>query len=466
MIERRRQIQSALLLAGDLLATVGSVLLAYWLRFDVEIQPVTKGVAPIEPYLRLIPPIVVLWPVVFYFQGLYQQRRIRSKVDELFRVLAAVLLAVILLAAGLTFYREFSYSRVFLATFFVVDVVLVSLTRWGVLMALARIRRSGGNLQSVLVVGAGELGRRVVERLALHREYGFRVVGFLDDDPGKQQGCFQGSPVLGTTQDLEEVVCRHHVDQVIIALPLAAHHKTVRLIRRAGQLLVDVKVVPDLLQYYVMKAGIEDLDGLPVINLTQMPLAGANQILKRAFDIVGSSMLLLLSAPLLPVIAWLVRREDGGPVFYRQVRTGMDGRSFTILKFRSMTPDADGGDGGHWTRNHDPRVTRIGGLLRRTNLDELPQLLNVLRGDMSLVGPRPEQPEYVERFRSRYPEYHARHRVRAGLTGWAQVNGLRGDSSIRQRVVHDLYYIQNWSFGLDLKILWLTFRLALHSARG
>ena len=465
MIERRRQIQSALLLLGDLVATVGAVLLGYWLRFEIEIQPVTKGVAPLEQYLRLLPVLIVLWPTVFYFQGLYQKRRIRSKIDELLRVLVAVMLATILLAAGLTFYREASYSRVFLATFFAVDVLLVSLTRWAILVALARIRRSGGNLQSVLVVGAGELGRRVVERLDLHREYGFRVVGFLDDDPGKQQGRFQGAPVLGSTHDLEEVVREHRVDQVIIALPLAAHHRTVQLIRRAGQLLVDVKVVPDLLQYYVMRAGIEDLDGLPMINLTQMPLQGVNQLVKRGFDIVVSAAMLLAALPLLPLLAWLIRREDGGPVFFRQLRTGMDGRSFEILKLRTMRLDAED-DGCQWTRNNDPRVTRVGSWLRRFNLDELPQLVNVLRGDMSLVGPRPEQPEFVERFRTRYPEYHARHRVRAGLTGWAQVNGLRGDSSIRQRVVHDLYYIQNWSFGLDLKILWLTFRLALNAARG
>jgi exopolysaccharide biosynthesis polyprenyl glycosylphosphotransferase len=224
-------------------------------------------------------------------------------------------------------------------------------------------------------------------------------------------------------------------------------------------------VVPDVLQYYVMRAGIEDLDGLPLINLTRIPLQGWNQIVKRSVDILGSLLLLLLTGWLFPIIAWLIRREDDGPVFFSQVRTGMDGRSFKLYKFRSMRTDAEGDRGGEWTRNHDPRVTRIGEFLRRTNLDELPQLYNVLRGDMSLVGPRPEQPKFVERFRNRYPAYNARHRVRAGLTGWAQVNGLRGDTSIRQRMVHDLYYVENWSLGLDLRILWRTFRLAWHVER-
>ncbi len=468
MIERRRQIQVLLQLVGDILATAVAVIIAYWLRFEVQVQPVTKGLPPFNMYLRLVPAVVVLYPLVFYFQGLYQRRRIRSRFDESMRVMVAVLLATVLLTAGLTFYRppDFTYSRLFLAIFAAVDTVLVGLTRWAIGITLARIRRSGGNLQRVLVIGAGDLGRKVVDRLQLHKEYGFLVVGFLDDDPGRQQRDIQGVPVLGTTNELERIVTDERVDQVMIALPLEAHYRTVKLVRRAGKLLVDIKVVPDVLQYYVMRAGIEDLDGLPLINLTQIPLQGWNQIVKRAFDIVGSTLLLLATSWLFPIVAWLIKREDGGPVFFSQVRTGLDGRSFRLYKFRSMRADAEGDGEARWTRSRDSRVTRIGNFLRRTNLDELPQLYNVLIGDMSLVGPRPEQPKFVERFRNRYPTYNTRHRVRSGLTGWAQVNGLRGDTSIRQRVAHDLYYIENWSLGLDIKILWRTFRVALHDARA
>ena len=468
MIERRRQIQVLLQLVGDILATAVAVIFAYWLRFEVQVQPVTKGLPPLNMYLRLVPVVVILYPLVFYFQGLYQRRRIRSRFDESMRVMVAVLLATVLLTAGLTFYRppDFTYSRLFLAIFAAVDTVLVGLTRWVIGVTLARIRRSGGNLQRVLVIGAGDLGRKVVDRLQLHKEYGFLVVGFLDDDPGRQQRDIQGVPVLGTTGDLERIITDERVDQVMIALPLEAHYRTVKLVRRAGQLLVDIKVVPDVLQYYVMRAGIEDLDGLPLINLTRIPLQGWNQIVKRAFDIFGSTMLLLVTSWLFPIIAWLIKREDGGPVFFSQVRTGLDGRSFRLFKFRSMRVDAEGEGEAHWTRSRDSRVTPIGDFLRRTNLDELPQLYNVLIGDMSLVGPRPEQPKFVDRFRNRYPTYNSRHRVRSGLTGWAQVNGLRGDTSIRQRVAHDLYYIENWSLGLDIKILWRTFRVALHDARA
>jgi Undecaprenyl-phosphate glucose phosphotransferase len=348
----------------------------------------------------------------------------------------------------------------------VVDVILVAFTRWLISDILRRVRRSGGNLHSVLVIGAGELGKRLVESLQAHREYGFSILGYLDDDPGKQQREIRGVPVLGTTQDLEAIAAIHQVDQVMIALPLAAHHRIVQLIPRCGQLLVEIKVVPDLLQYYVVRAGTEELDGLPIINLTQIPLEGWNQIVKRVFDVVGAMALLLVTGWLFPIIAWLIKREDKGPAIYSQVRMGLDGRSFRLYKFRSMRIDHETNGQGKWTRSDDPRVTRIGALLRRFNLDELPQLINIIKGDMSLVGPRPEQPEFVDRFKTRYPEYQARHRVRAGLTGWAQVNGLRGDTSIRQRVVHDLYYIENWSLALDLKILWRTFRLAVSDARG
>jgi len=390
------------------------------------------------------------------------------------RVSLAVLLATVLLAAGLTFYRPsgdapaqvFTYSRLFLAMFAIIDVVLVVGLRWSISELLARFRHRRGNVQVVLVVGAGELGRQVVERLKPLGEYGLQVVGFLDDDPGKQQRRIMDVPVLGSSQELESIVEAERVDQVILALPPSAHHRTAQLIRRAGQLLVEVKVVPDLLQYYVLRAGVEDLDGLPVINLTQIPLEGWNQFVKRACDVVGASILLLAVSWLLPIIAYLIWRHDHGPVFYSQVRMGLDGRSFRLFKFRSMRVDAEPEGQARWTRNHDPRVTRIGAFLRRTNLDEIPQLINVLLGDMSLVGPRPERPEFVERFRNRYPEYMARHRVRTGMTGWAQVNGLRGDTSIRRRVAHDLYYIENWSLALDLKILWRTLRVAWRDGRG
>jgi Undecaprenyl-phosphate glucose phosphotransferase len=456
MIGEKLRINRSGLVAVDLAATYLALFLAYHLRFNVEIYPITKGVPPFEPYLALFPIITLIWPVVFYFRGLLQGRPQRSRVDEAFAVIVAVAVAMLVLNAGLAFYREFTFSRLVLGMFALLDVVFVVVGRilfWGV---MARIWASSRHRRRALVAGAGELGRMVAEKLAQHRELGLDVVGFLDDDPGKVDARFAGFPVLGGLEQLEEITRQHDVDLLYVALPLGSQHKTVRLLKSAEPLLLAVRVVPDLLQYYALRAGVEDLDGIPVINLNQIPLAGWNTFLKRLMDLLFSGLAVLVLWPLMAVIALVIYLEDRGPVFYRQLRMGLDGKPFAILKFRTMIPNAEESTGPRFASPNDPRTTRVGVLLRRTSLDELPQLLNVVRGDMSLVGPRPERPEFVARFRQRYPEYMSRHRVRAGITGWAQVHDLRGQTSIRRRIAYDLYYIDNWSLALDFKIMWLT----------
>jgi exopolysaccharide biosynthesis polyprenyl glycosylphosphotransferase len=296
----------------------------------------------------------------------------------------------------------------------------------------------------------------VAAKLAQHRELGLDVVGFLDDDKGKAAARFDGLPVLGTLEDVERVANDFGVDVLYVALPLGSQHKAIKLLKRAEPLLLGVRVVPDLVQYYALRAGVEDLDGLPVINLTQIPLAGWSTLIKRIVDLVLATLAALFLWPVLAVIAYAIHREDGGSIFYRQLRMGLDGKPFLIIKFRTMVENAEADTGAKFAIPNDPRTTRIGALLRRFSLDELPQLINVLKGEMSLVGPRPERPEFVARFRERYPEYMSRHRVRAGITGWAQVHDLRGQTSIRKRIAYDLYYIDNWTLGLDFKIIWLT----------
>ncbi|MEW6336889.1 MAG: undecaprenyl-phosphate glucose phosphotransferase [Acidobacteriota bacterium] len=456
MIANKLRFNRAALVALDLLATYVALVLAFYLRFIIEIVPVTKGVPPFGPYLALFPIITLIWPVVFYFRGLLQGRPLRSRVEEAFAVAVAVLLAVLVLNAGLAFYREFTYSRLTLGLFAVLDVLLVLVARIVFWKVMARVWTLSRHRERALIAGAGELGRMVAERLAQHRELGIDLVGFLDDDPAKAETAHMGVSVLGKLEDLEPVVRRHRVDFLYVALPVGAQHKTVRLLKNAEPLLLEVRVVPDVLQYYALRAGIDDLDGIPVINLTQIPLAGWSTLVKRVLDVIGGALLLLALWPVFLTIALLIWREDRGPVFFRQLRMGLDGQPFLIWKFRTMVPDAEAGTGPRFATPNDPRVTRVGTWLRRLSLDELPQLFNVLRGEMSLVGPRPERPEFVARFRERYPEYMSRHRVRAGMTGWAQVNDLRGQSSIRRRITYDLYYIDNWSLALDFKILWLT----------
>jgi exopolysaccharide biosynthesis polyprenyl glycosylphosphotransferase len=455
MIDQKIRLHRTLLVAVDLGATYAALVLAYFLRFTIEVVPVTKGVPPFGPYLALFPIIALVWPVVFYFRGLLQGRPLRSRVEEAFSVTVAVALAMLVLLAGLAFYRDFTYSRLTLGLFAVLDVVVVVLARAAFWSVMARVW-SSRRRQRALIAGAGELGRMVAEKLQLHRELGLDVAGFLDDDPGKAAAEYGGLRVLGALDDLEAVTRSAGVDLLFVALPVGAQHKAIRLLKRAEPLLLDVRVVPDLLQYYSLKAALEDLDGIPVINLTQIPLAGWNSFAKRAFDIVVAGVALFFLWPLLAAIAFAIWLEDRASAFYRQLRMGLDGTPFLIIKFRTMVPDAEVLTGPRFAVPNDPRTTRVGGWLRRLSLDELPQLLNVLKGDMSLVGPRPERPEFVARFRERYPEYMSRHRVRAGITGWAQVHDLRGNSSIRKRIAYDLYYIDNWSLALDFKILWLT----------
>ncbi len=460
MIRQSNRRLAALFLSTDLAATFAALVAAYWLRFEAEIIPVTKGVPAASAYLRLFPFIAVLWPLVYYFHGLYQVRRNRSSVEEGLAVLVATALATLLLIGIATFSRGFDYSRAVLVLFFVSDVLFVFAGRTAIRRYLEEAWRHGYGVRRVLVVGAGRLGRAVVDKLAEHPESGLRSVGFVDDDPEKLGASYRGVPILGATEDAARIVEEKRVDAVFLALPLQAHRAMLAVLKDVARTVADVRVVPDLLQYITFRAGVEDLDGLPVVHLTQVPLTGWMSLVKRTLDLAIAGTALLLLSPLFAVIAIAIRLS-GGPILYRQQRMGLDGRPFEIVKFRSMRPDAEDESGPTWAGPEDSRRTRVGRFLRRWSLDELPQLVNVVKGEMSLVGPRPERPEFVREFKEKFPQYMLRHRVRAGMTGWAQVNGWRGNTSLSKRIEYDLYYIENWSLALDIKILWMTLRYGL-----
>jgi Undecaprenyl-phosphate glucose phosphotransferase len=470
LIRQRHRTTAWIYLVGDLVATLIAFAAAWLLRFQLAVIPITKSVPRLEPYLALLPFVLLLWPLVFYFHGLYQSRRNRSRVDEVLTLLLAVLLAAVLLSVVIAWYRPpaapgsseyFTYSRAFLALFAVADLLLCAGTRMGLRSVMRRIRLSGHNLQRILVIGAGSLGREITQKIVAHREMGFDVVGFLDDDPGKQGTEVCGVPVLGTLKQAQEVLAGRSIDQVFIALPLEAHKKLLQMLDFMARECVDIKLVPDVLQYATLNATLEDVEGTPVINLSQVPLKGWNSLVKRGMDVAIAACALLALLPFLPVIAAAIWLGDRGPIFYRQERMGLDGKPFMILKFRSMRVDAEDSSGPVWAVKDDPRRTHAGRFLRRWSLDELPQIWNVLVGDMSIVGPRPERPTFVREFKHKIPRYMLRHRVKSGITGWAQVHGWRGNTSIRKRIQYDLYYIQNWSLALDCKILWMTFRHAL-----
>ena len=457
MIRRQTRRLQGVFIFADVLATVVALVAAYLIRFE-SIWPTPKGFQPFQDYSSLIPILAVLWPTVFYFHRLYQLRRDRSIIDETLAVVVAVSLATLLLVGLLSFWRAYSFNRPLLVLFLFLDILLVSLTRFGIRKYLETIWAAGVGVRRALIVGAGHTGMAIADKLLDHPATGLKPIGFADDDPAKQTEGHRTLKVLGTTSEVRELIARHQIDTVFLALPVEAYRTMLTILKEVGNEMIDLRVVPDLFQYVTFKAGVEDFDGLPVINLTQMPLEGWNSLVKRTMDVILSGLGLALLALLLPFIAIAIWLEDRGPIFYAQERMGLDGRLFRMMKFRSMRVDAEAETGATWAAENDPRRTRVGGFLRKTSFDELPQLVNVFVGDMSLVGPRPERPEFVREFKEKLPQYMLRHRVRAGITGWAQVHGWRGNTSLTKRIEYDLYYIENWTVGLDVKILWLTLR--------
>ena len=468
MVRRYNRLLVALYVLTDGLLAVWAFILAYGIRFESGLIPVIRGYPPIEQYLHIVPFVAVLTPLAFQLQGVYRLRRGRSRVDDFFAVLIGSILAVVFGVMS-TLYVSVYYvsaeekaqgayevSQVVWGLFLVLNVLFTYFSREAVRELFERRWRAGVGLKRILIAGAGDLGRMVADRVLQHREFGFQVIGFVDDRAGGDHIGYRGLPLLGTLAEVGDIAQRERIDHLYVALPLEEHTKLLDLVEITSRECIDVKVVPDLLQFITLRARLEDLDGLPIININDVPLQGFNSWLKRMIDIALSAAALLVLAIPLAVIAVVVRLTSRGSIFYAQERMGLDGKGFTVYKFRSMYEGAETTTGPVWAREDDPRATPIGRWLRKLDLDELPQFWNVLRGDMSIVGPRPERPFFVEQFKHRIPQYMLRHKVKAGITGWAQVNGWRGNTSLEKRIEYDLYYIENWSVTLDLKIMWLT----------
>jgi Undecaprenyl-phosphate glucose phosphotransferase len=472
VVNRHNRLLVTFHVLSDALLGVLAFLLAYAIRFDTPLAvliPITKGVPPLQQYItNVLPFIAALVPLGFQLQGLYRLRRGRSRVDDFFAVFVGTILAVVF-GVFATIYVQtyfapaaarqrgaFEVSQAVWAIFLVLNVALTFSSREVVRVTLERRWRAGIGLKRILIAGSGELGRLVADKILEHRELGYQIIGFVDDRAAGDHLGYRGLPLLGTIDEAAEIAAREAVDHLYVALPPEQHVQMLQLIESTSRECVDVKVVPDLLQVIALRARLEDLDGVPVININDVPLQGFNTIVKRGIDVVISAAALIVLAFPFWLIATLVKLTSRGDVFYKQERMGLDGKPFMIYKFRSMYTDAEATTGPVFASERDPRRTPLGKLLRQSNIDELPQLWNVLKGDMSIVGPRPERPLFVAQFKDKIPQYMLRHKVKAGITGWAQVNGWRGNTSIEKRIEYDLYYIENWSVRLDLKIMWLT----------
>ena len=468
MIARHARLFVALHVVSDALFGMAAFTLAYVIRFETDLIPVTRGYPPLSQYLAVLPLVALIVPLAFQIHGMYRLRRHRSRLDDFFGVFVGSVIAVVLgivttlyvqtyfLPIELKERGAFEVSQIVWGIFLLVNTFASYSVREFVRAIFERRWRAGIGLKRVLIAGSGDLSRLVADKCLQHRELGHQVIGFVDDRATGDHLGYRGLPLLGTLDEASKFLTSEQVDLLYITLPLEEHVKMLSLIENASRECVEVKVVPDLFQFIALRAGLEDFDGIPIISVNDVPLHGINTLFKRAIDVSLSVTALLAFLFPMALIALLVRYASPGPIIYRQERMGLDGRSFTVYKFRSMQHQAEEETGPVWSRDNDPRRTPLGAWLRRFYLDELPQLWNVLRGDMSLVGPRPERPYFVKQFKDRYPQYMLRHKVKAGITGWAQVNGWRGDTSIEKRIEFDLYYIENWSVSLDFKILWLT----------
>ncbi len=431
----------------DIVMASVAFLLAY--RVNLAIDPTVGDLGQYLPFMVIFVGVVVL---ALFLSKLYQRRRGRPHFEEYLSVFGAVTVGSLIAVATISFVykNDLDYRRPMMVLAWAFSVVLIIVGRFFNILLQRSLMRRGIATNNIVLVGTGEVGRMVLQKMLHAPQLGYKPVGLVDVNTGPPT--VLGLPVLGKPADLPRIIEEQAVDEVIICLPEASHDELMHIISWCERERVGIRTYPDVFQIMAREVSISDLAGMPLLTMRDVALRGWHLALKRTVDMVISAIGLVLLSPLLMLTALLIKLESPGPVFYVQERMGLDAKPFHMIKFRSMRADAERSGPG-WTTADDPRRTRLGAFIRRFSLDELPQLINVLVGDMSLVGPRPERPVYVEQFRQSIPRYMDRHREKAGITGWAQVNGLRGDTSIAERTKYDLWYIENWSLALDFRIL-------------
>ncbi len=442
----------------DVLFVIISYLLAWILKFKVEIFKV----APDHPYdfadyVNVMLVIIPLYFLLYFMFKLYEPKRVMGRRLEVSNVIKANLVGVFVILAGLYLIKEAHFSRQVIMLFFGINTFLDICFRMVLRYILHRIRTKGRNLKHIVLVGYSRAAEGYIDRILANPQWGYVVRGILDDNV-ERGTLYKGVKVLGKIENLEIILPENKLDEIAITLGLEEYYKLEQIVNMCEKSGVHTKFIPDYNNIIPTRPYTEDLLGLPVINIRYVPLTNTfNAIVKRAIDIFGAVVAIILFSPIMLVTAIIIKLTSKGPLIYKQERVGLHNKPFNMYKFRSMEVQEKSEEKKAWTVKNDPRVTPIGKFIRKTSIDELPQLFNVLSGKMSLVGPRPERPFFVEKFREEIPRYMVKHQVRPGLTGWAQINGYRGDTSIKKRIECDLYYIENWTVGLDFKIIFLTF---------
>ena len=456
MIKENQKYINRFIVLLDGICIFTSFVLAWFIRFKSGIINIDEWHLSFTQYLRPIVLVIPLYIFLYNFFNLYSAYRIRGIWDELFNIIKANVLGILIFILYLFLIKDIHYSRYFLFVFSISCIIITSFTR-GIIRYMARkLRRKGFNLKHILIVGVSELTVEFLKLVEVNKHWGYNVKGMLDDN--KKSGFkLEGKEVIGRIKDLENFLEDLDVDEVFITLELKEYEKLGKIIETCEKAGIRTQIIPDYCKYIPAKPYVEEVGGLPIINIRYIPLDNIlNRIGKRIFDILGSTLCIILFSPVMLFTSIMILITSPGPIFFKQERVGLNKKNFMMYKFRSMKVQKEDEEKTQWTTKDDPRKTRFGNFIRKTSIDELPQIFNVLKGDMSLIGPRPERPFFVEQFKEEIPRYMIKHQVRPGITGWAQVNGYRGDTSIIGRIEHDLYYIENWTFGLDIKILCLT----------
>lgn len=439
------------LFAGDAVFVVLSAVLSYYIRFYVHFVPVKYGIPVFTEYLYAIPVIVVVFLLAFNYAGLYRLEYGRSRFDELISVLSASSASIIILVSMTFFFRNVSYSRIVIMHIWVISIMMLGLWRLIYRSIFNGMSKSEAIIQKLVIIGATEISKILIERLTRQQGTGYKVLGVIDNKM-KKGSKFCGFPMLGKISEFNKVAVRLGVDEAFIGMTDYNRKEIAALILENER--IKFMIASDVLGIITKTIDYDEMFGIAVFEVRELPLNFTyNRLIKRTFDILASLVSLLVFSPVLIITAILVKLTSKGPVFYGQERVSRDNKKFIMLKFRTMKIDAESKSGPVWARENDPRRTSIGAFLRKTSIDELPQLINILKGDLSVVGPRPERPHFVNKFKNEIPRYTERHKVKGGLTGWAQANGLRGDTSLEERVKYDLYYIENWTLWFDIKII-------------
>lgn len=409
-----------------------------------------------QTYFSALVFIVPLYMALYSFSNLYNSKRMSGRIHEFYNIVKANTFGLIAIMVGLFIIKEQNFSRTMIFVFYALNVILDTIMRNIIRYVLHFFRSRGYNVKYILLVGYSRAAEQYIDRINANPQWGYVIRGILDDKIPRGT-VYKGVKVLGSIGNLLIILPENKLDEIGITLALEDYGRLEEIVTLCEKSGVHTKFIPDYNSVIPSRPYMEDLMGLPVINIRHVPLTNTvNLIIKRTVDIVGSLVCIVLFSPVMLFAMIAVKCEDSGPLIFKQERVGLHNKNFQMYKFRTMEVQKPSAEQNAWTRKNDPRVTKVGKFLRKTSIDELPQLFNVLKGDMSLVGPRPERPLFVEKFKEEIPRYMIKHQVRPGMTGWAQVNGYRGDTSIRKRVEYDLYYIENWTMAFDLKILFLT----------